>query len=128
MINGQELKLDFNLTCKDKYIIYFAQCQICCKLPNQPKEDGYIGQSVTPLHIRMNGHRNKFKINESLDYQKSALSMHCFLEHSSDFELKIFKVGIVKRVRPVDLDREEDKLVNRFRLKIWGLNRIVVVR
>ena len=38
------------------------------------------------------------------------------------------RLGIVKKVRPVDLDREEDKIVSKFRTKIWGLNRIVVVR
>ncbi len=127
-INGQELKLDYNLTCKDKNIIYVAQCQICVQLLNQPKEDSYIGQSLTPFHIRMNGHRSSFKINDSLVYQKSALSMHCFLEHRSDFDLKHFKIGIVKRVRPVDLNREEEKRINRFRTKIWGLNRIDVIR
>ena len=83
---------------------------------------------MTPLHIRMNGHRNKFKINPQCDFEKSALSMHCFLKHKDDFSLNFFKVGIVKKVNPCELDREEDKLINRYRTNIWGLNRIVVVR
>ena len=39
-----------------------------------------------------------------------------------------FKLGIVKKVRPIDLDREENKLITKFRTNIWGLNRIVVIR
>ena len=39
-----------------------------------------------------------------------------------------FKLGIVKKVRPIDLDREEVKFITRCGTKIWGLNRIVVVR
>ena len=76
----------------------------------------------------MNGHRDKFKINSSLAFEKSALSMHCYLKHRSDFNMNIFKLGIIKKCRPRDLDREEDKLVDKYRTKIWGLNRIVVVR
>ena len=30
------------------------------------KEDAYFGQTVTPMHIRMNGHRSKFKIDSAL--------------------------------------------------------------
>ena len=95
---------------------------------NKLKEDSYFGQTVTPMHIRMNGHRNKFKIDSLLTFEKSALSMHCFLEHKTEFNMKLFKLGLVKKVRPVDLDREESKLINRYRTNIWGLNRIVVVR
>jgi len=128
IVNGLEVHLDFSLTCKDCDIIYLAQCQICCMLPLKLKEDSYFGQTVTPMHIRMNGHRNKFKIDSLLTFEKSALSMHCFLEHKTEFNMKLFKLGIVKKVRPVDLDREESKLINRYRTNIWGLNRIVVVR
>ena len=54
--------------------------------------------------------------------------MHCFSKHRSDFTMKHFKLGIVKRVKPSELDREENKLINKFRTNIYGLNRIVVVR
>ena len=80
------------------------------------------------MHTRMNGHRNKFVIDDTLEFEKSALSMHCFLVHKNEFSMTYFKLGIVKKVRPVDLDREEDKFITRYRTKIWGLNRIVVVR
>ena len=42
--------------------------------------------------------------------------------------MSFYKLGIVKKVKPVDLDREEARLIDKFRTKIWGLNRIVVVR
>ena len=63
-----------------------------------------------------------------MKYEKSALAMHCFLEHKSLFDLKLFKLGIVKKVIPTVIDREEDKLINKHQTNIWGINRIVVVR
>ena len=39
-----------------------------------------------------------------------------------------FKLGIVKKVRPLDLDREEEKFIFDYRTKVMGLNRIVVAR
>ena len=80
------------------------------------------------MHIRMNGHRNKFATDNRLLFEKSALSMHCFLVHKSQFSMEYFKLGIVKKVRPLDLDREENKFINSYRTNISGLNRIVVVR
>ena len=127
-VNGEPLLLDFSLNCSDKNIIYIAQCTICSSLGQKLKDDTYFGQTMTPMHIRMNGHRSKFVIDERLLFEKSALSMHCFLAHKSQFSMEFFKLGIVKRVRPVDLDREEEKLIQKFRTNICGLNRIVVVR
>ena len=54
--------------------------------------------------------------------------MHCFIEHLSDFNIGHFKFGIVKVVRPIDLDREENKLIFKYRTNIMGLNRMMVVR
>ena len=51
-----------------------------------------------------------------------------FLEHKDVFSMNHFKLGIVKKVRPLDLDREEQKFINRFRTNIFGLNRIEVVQ
>ena len=42
--------------------------------------------------------------------------------------MDFFKLGIIKKVRPLDLDREEDKFILNYRTKIMGLNRIVVVK
>lgn len=122
LINGSELFLDQSLTCKDNNVIYVAQCTIC-------KDNGtYFGQTVNAFHIRMNGHRSHFKIDSSLTFEKSALSMHAFLCHRENFDMNIFKLGIVKKVSPNYLDREEDFFISRFRTNIFGLNRIVVSR
>ena len=52
--------------------------------------------------------------------------MHCFLEDKEQFSMQFFKLGLVKKVRPVELDRLEDKCIQKFRTRIWGLNRIAV--
>ena len=54
--------------------------------------------------------------------------MHCFLAHKSSFSMSFYKLGIVKKVKPLDLDREEARMIDKFMTKIWVLNRIVVVR
>ena len=123
MFESSKLKLK-----KNNNIIYIAQCQICAKGPGILKDDTYFGQTITPMHKRMNGHREKFCIDSRLKFEKSALSMHCFLKHKDKFSMEFFKLGIIKKVRPLDLDREEDKFIFNYRTKIMGLNRIVVVR
>ena len=80
------------------------------------------------MYVRMNGHRNKFLIDDRLAFEKSALLMHCFLEHKNQFSMECFKFGIVKKVRPIDLDREEDKFIQKYRTKLWGLNIVFVSR
>ena len=50
------------------------------------------------MHTRMNGHRNKFVIDDTLEFEKSALSMHCFLVHKNEFSMTYFKLGIVKKL------------------------------
>ena len=120
MVNGSQVYLDFKLNCKDCHVIYIAQCQLCSQ--------AYFGQPVTPMNSRMNGHRNKFVIDKRLLFEHSALSWHSLLEHRNNFSMDHFKLGIVKKCRPVDLDREEQKFISRFRTEIFGLNRIKVVR
>ena len=76
----------------------------------------------------MNGHRSKFQIDSTLKFEQSALSMHAYLKHKDDFNMQIFKLGIVKQVNPNSLNRLEDYFITKFRTNIYGLNRIVVVR
>ena len=38
----------------------------------------------------------------------------------------IFKLGIMREMAPLDLDREKEKFIFNFRTKVLGLNRIVV--
>ena len=132
VINGQKLFLDRNLNCKDKNIIYVAQCKICALFKQDNVlafyEDSYFGQTVTEAHTRFNGHRNKFVINDERTYEKSALSQHCYNCHMDNMNLNNFNIGIVKVCKAMDLDREENRYISKFRTDIWGLNRIKVVR
>ena len=131
-INGERLVLDSKLSCKDKGVIYVAQCQTC-DLYKQNNglifyEDSYFGQTATGTNTRFNGHRNKFVIDDNKVFEKSALSQHCHDCHDDVMTLSIFKVGIVKKCKPENLDREESRFIAKFRTDIWGLNRINVVR
>ena len=88
-------------------------------------------RSTPELYInghRHNGHRHKFKIDESRTYRHSALSMHCYIEHRDNFNFDIFKFGIVKKVQPSLLDREESRFCTKFKTNVWGLNRMEIKR
>ena len=124
--NGQSVDLDMMLDCKSANVIYIAQCRVC--LENGGRETTYIGQTTTPLHIRFNGHRNKFKIDKELSFEKSALSLHCFLRHKNNFDLGLFNVGIIEQVPAVELDRFEGRYIEQLNTKVFGLNRMAVVR
>ena len=132
MINGIQLKLDKKLSCKDKCVIYVAQCQNCVQIKLSSGsimfEDSYFGQTATETNTRFNGHRSKFKIDDEKTDEKSTLSQHCFDCHNDVMTLSIFKVGIVKKCKPCELDREENRFISKFRTDIWGLNRINVIR
>ena len=123
MVNGQVCKLDFKLNCRDNNLTYLAKCQICPEF-----ENAYFGQTVQVGNKRMSGHRDKFVIDNDKVYEKSALSMHCYEKHPDKFDLNYFKIGFVKKVNPLDLDREEDITIHKFKTNIWGLNRIKVKR
>ena len=56
------------------------------------------------------------------------LTEHCFYNHPDQMELSVFKVGIVKKCRAIDLDREEDRFISKFRTNVFGLNRMIVSR
>ena len=126
MINGKEVFLDKRLTCRDKNVIYIAQCSLCAG--KEGGECSYFGQTTTEARKRFNGHRSCFKIDPHKSYAKSALSQHCFHEHPESFGLEYFKVGFVKKCTALDLDREEHRLISLFRTNIFGINRIKVIR
>ena len=120
-INGSELKVPMDYNCKNKYVIYCAQCTLCSEVLDA--EDTYFGQTLNKLHIRMNGHRNKFN-NE--DFQKSALAIHAFERHPENFSLDIFKFCVFKEVHPLNLNREEFKYIEKFKTNGLGINRCKV--
>ena len=126
-MNGQQVVLDQSLTCKVKNVIYIAQCSVCAAEKEQ-KEDTYFGQTTTEARQRFNGHRGKFKVDNELSYTKSALAQHCFNEHPEQMDLKLFKLGLVKRCAAMQLDREEHRFISKFRTDVYGINRIKVVK
>ena len=127
IVNGERVHLDFKLTCRDNNIIYVCQCILCNKIIVKLKEDTYFGQSVTPMNFRMSNHRNKFVADDPFHYEKSALAMHCHEKHGEQLDMKYFKLGIIKKVRPVELNRQENFYINKFKTNIWGINRYEVV-
>ena len=54
--------------------------------------------------------------------------MHCYIEHRDNFNFDIFKFGIVKKVQPSLLDREESRFCTKFKTNVWGLNRMEIKR
>ena len=132
VVNGIQLHLCHKLTCKDKNAIYFAQCTLCSAkkiaLEKVLYEDSYFGQTTIKAHLRFNGHRDCFKIDDCASYSKSALSQHCFDVHPDQMDLSVFKLGIVLRCAAPDLDREENRFVSKFRTNIFGLNRIKIIK
>ncbi len=126
IVNGKEVFLNMSLNCKDKNVVYLAQCSICES--RNLAESTYFGQTTTEVRERFNGHRGKFKVDGDKSYTKSALSQHCFNEHPDSLSLSNFKVGFVKRCPAMQLDREEHRLTSMFRIDVLGINRIKVVR
>jgi hypothetical protein len=130
LYNGLKIKLDFSLNCKSDNIIYLARCKhhsssetelrLICIDDNQC----YFGQTCNACHLRLNGHRNCFK-TENFAFEKSALSMHVYSDHVSNFTEKLFNydLGIIKQVKPCMLDRTEDFFILKTRADIIGLNR-----
>ena len=123
-INDLPLKIPAKHNCGTNNCIYVGQCKIC-RVNGQHHNTTYFGQTFQVFHRRMNGHRDKFTYN---DYEKSALATHAFKEHFDNFNLSNFELGVVKKCRPIDLDRQEFKFIDRYRTKSLGLNKIQVKR
>ena len=121
-INGMELKVPSNFNCKTSSVIYCAQCKLCS---DTNSENTYFGQTSQPFHKRANGHRSDFTPEK---FENSALSTHSFLVHNLSISLDDFKFMIVKKVRPLELDREEFKLIEHFKTNTRGINRCKVAR
>ena len=118
-INGIILKLPTNVCCKSKNVIYIHICKIC------NSENCYGGQTCNKFSDRNSGHRSNF---DFVNFEKSALSHHSYLDHGLNASLKDFNCAIIKKCGHLSLDREEFKLVERLRLNTLGLNRCKIVR
>ena len=119
-IKGFDFNIDYRLNCKTDNVIYVAVCKHC-----SAENNFYFGQTTTQANIRMNGHRQKFNVNL---YDKSALSYHIYAEHLEFFGEKLnnYDIGIVRSVRPLDLDRVEDFYIHNTRADVVSINRYKV--
>ena len=116
--NGTSLKLAQNVNCKTENVIYFPQCENC------NKENSYVGKTTQEFHHRVTGHISKFTKDA---FQKSALSMHSFEEHSSERSIDSFEFSILKRTPALNLHREEFRYIEKLRTKTFGLNHMKVI-
>ena len=119
MVNGQDVKLANNVSCKSSDVIYIHICQGC------ETENVYVGQTSQKFADRNNGHRSKSNVDH---YEESALANHSYLEHGLNVKLNNFKCGIVRKSNFLELDREEFKLVEKLRCKNLGLNRCKIAK
>jgi len=122
-VNGLNVKVDYSLDCKTESCIYLAICKHCDPIKF------YFGQTSTPFHLRMNGHRGCF--NDPTKFEDSALSNHVLLKHDIELfgdKLHNFDIGIVKEVPARLLDRVEDYFIYSTRAVTESLNRVRVTR
>ena len=119
------------LSCKSKNVIYLAKCTLCNSNPDTGEVSVYAGQTIQPLHKRMNGHRTCFSDTPDTKaklqtWEKSALSKHAFEEHQGNFNLENYRLMAFKQSRPTNLNRLESKTINEHRLGVLGLNRMKI--
>ena len=88
----------------------------------------YVGQTINPLHIRLNNHRACFKLS-NFKYEQSALSLHVFEKHVETFQDKLnnFNLGVITSTSPKDLNRKEDFYIYISKADSISLNRIKVI-
>ena len=111
------------LNCKSECVIYAAICKLC--------SDFYIGKTMCPEHVRMNGHRDKFHPDK---YDKSALSMHIYIDHP-EFKnqtptqcLANYQVILVETTSAVNLRQREHFYIWITQAELRHLNRYKVSR
>ena len=77
------------------------------------------------FHERASGHRACFN---AVDYKKSDLSIHAMDYHPDHFNMDIYEFAVVREVSPRSLNREEFRVIERFKTNCVGLNRCKVER
>ena len=131
-VNGKKVKFASG-SCKTYNICYIGICNY--KSCNKP----YIGRTVDPLHIRVNGHRHFYKeiikkveqnkLNEiDTDNDQYSLGLHLYQEHSltddSAFDRNI-RFAILEVVSPSKLEVKEYMWMHRLKtFQPNGLNTI----
>ena len=51
-VTHERFSISTRMTCSSSHLIYIIRCTVCNKQ--------YVGETIRPLHVRMNGHREKF--------------------------------------------------------------------
>ena len=113
-INDMRVRKQKNLNCKSRNILYLWQCLLC------EEEDSYIGRTIQKSHERTNTHRGCFTEEK---WESSALSMHSKSAHAEEFDLKHFRISLLRKVSPQRIRREEFKLIDKYRTRTVGINR-----
>ena len=113
-------------SCKTYNIVYLVRCSVCSKV--------YVGRTISPLHVRMNGHRSKYyeviegRVNcFDITNDEHSLGIH-LVDHGycnrSDFN-DIYNVCIIENCSPGRLDVKENKYIHLLNsLRPHGLNTV----
>ena len=111
-----------NFNCKTRNTIYLAQCSLCDDVTQTERD--YVGQTLQPMHLRINGHRNCFAPEDPETIEKSALALHASEKHPENFQLGIFDFMILDSVHPQKLNKCESRAIGELRSNVLGLNRM----
>ena len=76
-VNGRILSPDIQLNCKSSNVIYLAQLLSCDPVHDIGEINFYAGQTIQPLHKRVDGHRSCFDVNENLQTWEKSVLCHC---------------------------------------------------
>ena len=115
-----------NGQCNTRCVIYHCKCSLCDKT--------YVGKTVTPLNIRINGHRSKYydclrytgdRANLS-DDDDHLLGLHLYFEHRlkdcGSFN-DTYAFTLLERCNPRNIDLKEHLWIQRLKcIKPYGLN------
>ena len=113
-INNMTVRKQRNFICKSRNVIYLWQCQLC------DVDDSYLGRTIQKSHERTNTHRGCFAEDK---WESSALSMHARSVHESQFDLKNFRITLLRKISPQRIRREEFKFIDKYRTRTHGINR-----
>ena len=118
-LEGRVFSLFTEGSCKSEDVIYVCVCKSC--------DDFYIGQTITPLNLRMNNHRGAFFDGKP---EKSALALHIHKDHPSmvNNHTNNYKVGILAQVNPLSLTKTEDRFIKNTEADKLHLNRYKPLR
>ena len=115
MVNNKRVHTSKTLNCKSRNVIYLWQCKLC------RRHNSYFGRTIQKSHKRTNTHRGCF--SDPSKWEDSALSVHARKVHGNVFDLKNFKITLVKKCSPQRIRREEFKYIDKYETRTFGINR-----